>query len=117
MTCSWKLGLMTLMECGEPAMGACSMCGNPLCGKHMVMSMAGAAGCPRCAASAQGFPKTDLTEMASAREAYYQPFGGTRGFGSSSYFSDEDEEAMRRRRLGAAAASPQRESGYDELDT
>ena len=117
MTCSWKLGMMTLMECGEPAMGACTICGNPLCGKHMVMSLAGAAGCPRCAASAEGFPKTDLTEMASAREAYYKPFGGTRGYGSSSYFSDEDEQAMRQRRLGAVAGKAQRDRDYDASET
>jgi hypothetical protein len=117
MTCSWQLGVMTLMECGEPAMGACTMCGCPLCGKHMVMSMAGAAGCPRCASTNAGFPKTDLTEMASARETYYQPFGGTRGFGSSSYFSDEDEEAMRRGKLGAVAGKSLQDRDYDALET
>lgn len=117
MICGWRMGVMTLMECGEPAVGACTMCGSPLCGKHTVMSMAGAAGCPRCAASAEGFPKTDLTEMASAREAYYKPFGGTRGYGSSSYFSEEDEEAMRQRRVGAAASRPREDRDYDAMET
>jgi hypothetical protein len=113
MTCQWQLGVMTLMQCGEPATGACSLCGRPLCIKHMVMGMTGA-GCPQCAANNEGFPRSEDTELAAARQEYYRPYGGAPGFGSAGYFSAGDSAALNDPGL-AQKKRPRKD--YDAMET
>ena len=113
MICDWQMGMLSMRPCGAPATGACGMCGRQLCMMHMSMGQSGPA-CPQCASTHEGYEQNEDTEMASSREEYYRPYGGTAGFGQAGYFSSSDSAAMKR-----PAVTPRRakENDYDAMET
>jgi hypothetical protein len=50
-TCMARKGFLTLSDCGEPAVTACSNCGRPMCTVHLA-PQSGFSQCLDCAATA-----------------------------------------------------------------
>jgi hypothetical protein len=80
---------------------------------HTVMGQSGPA-CPQCASTNDGYEKNEETEMASSREEYYRPYGGTAGFGQPGYFSESDSAAMNQ--PGISPRRPKKNE-YDPMET
>ena len=114
MSCQWQMGLLAMRGCDLPATAACAMCGRALCMMHTSMGQNGPA-CPQCASTHTGYPPNEDSELASSREEYYRPYGGTAAYGQSGYFSDSDEAAMNR--PGVAPRGPLKEDDYDAMET
>jgi hypothetical protein len=120
MNCQYRMGLLTMRECGAPAAAGCAVCGTTICQAHMVMGQYGPA-CPQCAAANPGYQQNEDTELAAAREEYYRPYGG---FGKSGFFSRGDAAALGGAAIGGAAlggaafaAQPQQRPDYDPMET
>lgn len=115
MSCEWQVGLLVMRTCGAPSMSGCSFCGTPLCAAHTMSGGDGAPACPRCAASHQGYESNEDTELASARDLYYKPYGGAAAFGTQGYFNPAESQF-----LNNPVREPKRprdEEEYDHLDT
>ena len=113
MICQWQMGMLTMRACGVPAPSGCSMCGRQLCMLHTSMGQNGPA-CPQCASTHEGYEKNEDTELASTREQYYQPYGGTAAYGEPGYFSSSDSAAMNRPSL---TPRREKEEDYDAMET
>lgn len=112
MNCQWRMGMLTMRECGAPAGSGCASCGMTLCGAHAVMGPNGPA-CPQCASSQEGYGQTEDTEFAASRQEFYQPYGGVGGFGRQGFFSRSDSASMNR----PASAPAQRQAEYDAMES
>ena len=102
MNCQARMGLLVLRGCEEPAVGACAVCGTPLCAMHQVMGPQGMS-CPDCSGSPE----------AEERKEYYNTYGrpeeqSPAQFGDKKYFSPAD---------AAAARAAQQKRGYDPHET
>lgn len=113
MNCQWQMGMLVMRECGAPAAGACSLCGQTLCMAHTVMGQQGPA-CPGCASHTEGYGETDDTEIAGARNQYFSQYGGASQFGSRGYFSGADSAAMAQRGI---PQKPARQERYNANET
>ena len=112
MSCQWQRGLLVMQECGEPATGACGICGRMLCMAHTVPGANGMA-CPQCASQNEGYEETEDTEMAETRGEYYQRYGEGTQFGQPGFFTPSDSAA-----LGSRGLPPvRREKAYDPKES
>jgi hypothetical protein len=92
MTCMCRAGLLVMRMCGEPMVAACTVCGKPVCQRHLAMGQAGAA-CAECAVMNPGFQETDETRMAETRAQYFgEP--GTPQYGQGNYFTGTDAATL-----------------------
>ena len=114
MNCQWQMGMLAMRECGAPATAGCALCGRSLCMMHTSMGQSGPA-CPGCAATHNGYPPNEDTELAASREEYYRPYGGAAGYGQAGYFSGTDATAMNR--APVAPRTRGAEDDYDAMET
>ncbi len=121
--CKAKKGMLVLRECGEPATASCSMCGIPVCQKHVVPTEQGVA-CPECAAMKTKIPQgpQGVVGRARRRRSYYGHYGyspyyyGYHGYGGRHYWSDDDYDSMDEREDVSEDLAEDMEADGDDAD-
>lgn len=111
MSCQAQVGLLVLRVCGQPAMGACSSCGLPLCGLHL-----GAGTCPSCMLTRGNPEENDLTREAANRHQYYETYGGGHQYGDARFFNEGDRQSLHPAAAGFAATTGHSDD-YDPFET
>ncbi len=94
-TCRYKRGFLFLRDCAEPAVGACSICGRPICLAHQAPSTDGSMACLECAATDQREDPLSVNEetdnIESRRTGIYSELAYEPSYdGHHRYYSDAD---------------------------
>lgn len=112
MSCQAHVGLLVLRACGQPAMGACSSCGTPLCALHL-----GAGTCPTCMLTRGNPEENELTREAATRNQYYESYGGRPQYGDARFFNEDDRESLRPAAAAGFVSNAGHSDDYDPFET
>jgi hypothetical protein len=94
-SCKARVGLLVLRVCGEPAAGACTGCGLPLCSQHMLTGSDGTPRCPECAIQDPNMATNPELRRSRQRDQYYDDYGyEPYDLGGPGYYSARDRETM-----------------------
>lgn len=72
--CTYRKGLISLRDCGEPAEGYCRQCNRPICRKHTKVSQKGSF-CPECFVQDEPGQVDDDTWISHHRRRLYGSSG------------------------------------------
>lgn len=114
--CKAKVGLLVLRGCGDPAIGACALCGMPLCSQHMVTGQDGGIRCPDCGLRDPDMASRQDLKEGRERESYYDEYGyHPYMYWGMGRYSSRDHETLAADQKEAGAGFP--DTGPPDGDT